>query len=228
MEPFLFFLVAVAVIAVLAVLAHQQAKKRQRALAAWASARGLSFDPARNPRIDDRYAQFKSLRQGENRYAYNIMAGQWGGRPVRAFDYHYETYSTDSKGRRRTHHHHFSAVLVEAGLPLKPLFLRPEGFFDKVAEFFGADDIDFESAEFSRQFYVKSPDRRWAFDVIHQATMEFLLASPRFTLEFQGTDVIAYHGRTFKPEEFEAALKVIAGVLDRLPGHLLKELKGAD
>ena len=226
MEPFLFFALAAAVIIVLAVLGYQQAKKRRMALAAWAASRGLAFDPSHDRQMDDRYPEFKCLRQGDNRYAYNIMAGQAGHRPVSAFDYHYETHSTDSKGHRTTHNHHFSAVIVQTGLPLKRLVIRKEGFFDKIGEFLGFDDIDFESTEFSREFYVKSPDRRWAFDVIHQATMEFLLASPRFALEFQGSDVIAYRERTFKPEDFDAAMEVIEGVLQRLPESLLREMKG--
>ena len=61
-----------------------------------------------------------------------------------------------------------------------------------MGEFFGFDDIDFESDEFSREFCVKAADRRWAFDVIHQATMEFLLAAPRFTIELAGPRVMAY------------------------------------
>ncbi len=228
MEPLVIFALAAAVIVVLAVLGYQQAKKRRMALAAWAASRGLAFDPTHDSRMDDRYPEFKCLRQGDNRYAYNVMAGNAGGRPVCAFDYHYATHSTDSKGHRTTHNHHFSAVIAATGLPLKPLMIREEHFFDKVGEFLGFDDIDFESTEFSKAFYVKSPDRRWAFDVIHQETMEFLLASPRFALEFQGSDVIARRERTFKPEDFEAALEVIEGVLQRLPDYLLKEWRGKD
>ena len=226
MEAFLFFALAAAVIIVLAVLGHQQAKKRRMALEAWAASRGFSFDPSNDHQMDDRYPEFSCLRQGDDRYAYNVMEGHSAERPVSAFDYHYETHSTDSKGHRTTHNHYFSAVIVQTGLPLKPLVIREEHFFDKVGEFLGFDDIDFESTEFSKEFFVKSPDRRWAFDVIHQETMEFLLASPRFTLEFQGSDAIAYRDRTFKPEDFEAALAVIEGVLQRLPESLLREMRG--
>jgi hypothetical protein len=120
-------------------------------------------------------------------------------------------------------------VLINSGLPLKSLVIRPEHFFDKVTEFFGYDDIDFELNEFSRKFYVKSPDKKWAFDVIHQATMEFLLDSPKFHLELQGPYVMAYHkSSTFDIEEFSAAIAVIEGVLDRLPEYLLRELKGLE
>jgi len=119
------------------------------------------------------------------------MEGTWSDRHLLAFDYHYETHSTDSKGHRRTNHHHFSAVILASALPLKPLFIRAEGFFDKLTEFVGFDDIDFESAEFSRKFYVKAKDRRWAYDVIHARTMEFLLSMPRFTIQFDRNNVIA-------------------------------------
>ena len=57
-----------------------------------------------------------------------------------------ETYTTTKNGRQ-THHHYFSAIIVESPLPLKPLYLRPESFFDKMAQFMGFDDINFESAE---------------------------------------------------------------------------------
>ncbi|MHC4671260.1 MAG: hypothetical protein ACYTBZ_02140, partial [Planctomycetota bacterium] len=124
--------------------------------------------------------------------------------------------------------HYFSAVLINSGLPLKPLVIRPERFFDKITEFFGYDDIDFELNEFSRKFYVKSPDKKWAFDVIHQATMEFLLECPTFNLDFQGPYVLAYRSSTFDIEEFSAAIAVIEGILDRFPEYLLRELKGLE
>jgi len=210
-----------------AIYAHQQAKKRRQALAAWACSHGLVFQSERDHQMDQRYPQFKCLHQGDGRYAYNVMQGPLGGRQICAFDYHYQTHSTDSEGNRTTEDHRFSAVIVETGLPLKPLWIRKENVFDKIGEFLGFDDIDFESSEFSKEFCVKSPDRRWAFDVLQQSTMEFLLGSPRYTLEFQRSQVIAYRDRTFKPEDFEAALAVIEGVLQRLPEYLLKEMKGA-
>ncbi len=224
MEPFIVVLIIVAII-VLVVLGHQQAEKRKKALAAWAGSRGLSFEPSNDHGMDERYPSFACLKKGDNRYAYNVMEGRAAERPVCAFDYHYETHSTDSDGHRTTHNHHFSAVIVEAGLPLKPLFIRTEHFFDKVGEFLGFDDIDFESTEFSKEFCVKSPDRRWAFDVLQQSTMEFLLEAPRFALEFQHRQVIAYREKTFAPADFEAALEVIKGVLERLPEYLLREMK---
>jgi hypothetical protein len=209
----------------LGVWSHIQAQRRRRELAAWATRRGLSFNPGTDESFDYRYGAFSCLARGSDRYAYNVMTGTENGRPVRAFDYHYKTHTQTSKGRQ-THHHHFSAVIVDAGLPLKPLVIRAETIFDKIGEFLGMDDIDFESSEFSRRFCVKSPDRRWAFDVLHQKAMEFLLQSPSFNLDLGGTSVIAYRGGLFPTGDFEGALSAAQGLLDLLPESVVKELRG--
>jgi len=224
------FIVIFAITAMLALLLHvlnnYEAEKRKKALREWAQVRQLSFRHDRDYIMYLRYPQFSCLIQGSARYAYNIMQGTHGARPICAFDYHYETHSTGSKGEPRTHHHFFSVVVVEANLPLKPLLIRAKTFLDKVGEFLGLDDIDFELAEFSRQFHVTSPDRRWAFDVLHQQAIEFLLHAPRFALQFHDGCVVAYRNNVYSTGDFEAALEVVTGLLDRLPNSVLRELKG--
>ncbi len=138
-----------------------------------------------------------------------------------AFDYHFST----GNGKEE-HSQVFSAVMVNTGLPLKPLLIRTENFWDKITEFIGFDDIDFESAEFNREFYVKSPDKRWAYDVLHPKSMEYLLHAPRFTLEFQGPYIMAYRDRRFAIADFEEAYQVIRDVLNLLPDYLKREWKG--
>ena len=223
----LIFIVMLVVIAALAIYQYYRNQQRKNDLLALAARHGWTFMPHKDYAMETRFGAFGCLQQGANRYGYNILEGAYGDRGICAFDYHYETYSTDSKGNRQTHHHAFSAAVLETDLPLKPLTIRPEGFLDKIGEFFGLDDIDFESNQFSREFHVKSPDRRWAFDVLHQATMEFLLAAPRFTIELAGPRVMIYRASCFDPDEFVEALSVAAGIVDRLPNYLLREWKGA-
>jgi hypothetical protein len=206
-----------------AIVAHLAAKKRRAELAAWAARHGLVFSEGRDSGMDNRYSQFDCLDQGSNRYAFNIMCGRWKGRGFLAFDYHYATHSTNSKGEQKTHHHYFSAAIIEPDLILKPLFIRPEGFFDRVKAAFGYDDIDFESAEFSKRFFVKSPDRKWAYDVIHARTMEYLLSAPRHSLEFDDRSIIVWNNDRWNSREFAAAADVVHGVLDRLPDYVLEQ-----
>ena len=63
--------------------------------------------------------------------------------------------------------------------------------------------IEFESIEFNRRFFVSSPNRRWAYDVIHPRTMEFLLGSPPIAIEFGQGTVLACNVSTFSLHERE-------------------------
>jgi len=225
-NPFLFFIPIIIIVIGLIILGHYMAARRRKELELWARSKGLSFSSDKDHYMDQRFPNFNLLHQGSGRYAYNIIQGEYSGYPLLAFDYHYETHSTNSKGNSQTHHHYFSAVILEAPYFLKSLFIRPEGFFDKITEFLGYDDIDFESAEFSRKFYVKAEDRRWAYDVIHTRTMEFLLDSPRFTIQLDGSHMFASRSATFKITDFQDAMGVLKGILDRFPDYLVKQLKG--
>ncbi len=229
-ENFMVVLIPIIFAAVIALIIYGilQEQKRRKALEEWARSKNWRFNSDKDYDFDNTYSGFSCLRKGSNRYAFNIIRGELENHRVEAFDYHYETHSTDSKGRRKTHHHKFSAVIIQTPWPLKPLLIRPEGFFDKLTEFFGFDDIDFESSEFSKKFFVKSPDKKWAYDVIHQETMEYLLNAPRYTLEFENRHIIAFMGgKRFDIPEFEGAIEIIQGVVNRFPEYLVKELEGA-
>jgi len=221
---FIAFFIGVVILMILgAIYGSRKEKQRSAALGGWAAHHGLSFVPkgqGDDSSFDNRFPAFDCLRQGDRRYAYNIAEGDQDGRGVYAFDYHYRTQSSDSKGRTQYHHHHFSAVVLDSHLALKPLLIRAEGWWDKMTSAFGFDDIDFESAEFSREFYVKAPDRRWAYDVINQKTMEFLLRAPRFSIELAGPHLIIWRGKSLAPAEFEHALGVGEGLLARIPADI--------
>ena len=220
----LVIILALIVLVVAAVFVYRSlaGAKRRKTLAAWAKSKALSFNPARTCDMDSSFPDFKCLHPGSHRFASNIITGQLGEREIIAFDYHTEgketvpntgAHESNSRGR------HFSVMIVNASLPLKPLFIRPEVFFDRIAEFFGADDIDFESAEFSRKFFVKSPDKKWASDVIHPQMMKHLLEAPKFGVQFADQWIIAWRLHLFTPGDFQAAFDLVDGILERLIVH---------
>jgi len=211
--------VFIGLIIYLAIYSHKKEKERRAAMAAWAVERGLNFSPEKVRGFDEEYREFDRLRQGSNRYAHNIMAGKLEGREVRLFDYHYETHSTNSKGHRQTHHHSFSAVILESGFRLLPLAIRPEHFFDKLSAAFGWDDIDFESAEFSRRYHVKSPDKRWAYDVLHGRVMEMLLGVKGLSFECDRGAMICTGGGRWELRKFERAIGLVGEILRQIPDH---------
>lgn len=226
-EPIAIILFIGTVITVIIILSLAKDKKRREELATWASSQGFSyFEKSRETDFHQRYPGFDCLRQGDNnRYATNCIQGTLNGRNILAFDYHYETESRDSKGNKSTTSHWFSGVLVDSGLPLKPLQLRPEHLFDRLGQLVGFHDIDFESVEFNKAFVVKAQDRRWACDVIQPATMEFLLASRRQKLAFSGRWVMSWGDSTFSVQEFTESLTIANGVIDRMPDFLVQQLR---
>ena len=92
-----------------------------------------------------------------------------------------------------------------------------------MTDFFGFNDIDFESAEFSRKFYVKAKDRRWAYDIIHQRMIEYLLEAPKFHIQLDSKDIMVWRNRRFSEQDFDDAFALIQDILDRLPNYVKKQ-----
>ncbi len=95
-----------------------------------------------------------------------------------------------------------------------------------MGEFLGADDIDFESAEFSRRFYVKANDRKWAYDVIHTRTMDFLMNAPKATIEFGMGEIAVYRTGRSRTAGYEQALATAAGLYELIPDFVVRQMKG--
>ena len=218
--PYLFFgLIAVGVIA-LGIYAYQQEKKRKAALQVLAASLGLQFDPSRNPGLAESFGFLNKLQTGSDRYAECALTGEYQGHSVCCFDYHYETYSTDDKGNRSTEHHWHHLCTLRLPKRFPELTIGPENLFTRAAKVFGYGSIDFESHEFSRAFLVRSPDKKFAYDVCHATMMEYLLANRDLTLEIE-LDVLAliFPG-TSDAESLPRNLDRLVTLRDKLPNYL--------
>ncbi|HUT33597.1 MAG TPA: hypothetical protein VNE39_08970 [Planctomycetota bacterium] len=218
----LIFAVFIAIVIVAAVLGHLWEKKRREAFAALAQRLGLTFSPGRDKTLPLRYGFLDALRQGSNRYAFNLLNGDHQGYPVQVFDYHYETHSTNSKGQRQTHHHYFSFFVLEQARDFPELRIYPEGIWQKLGQMLGFDDIDFESLEFSKAFCVRSKNRKFAYDVCHTRMMEFLLAHRDLSIEIELNSVALSFRRRLKPEEVPERLDQLVAIVNLFPEYLYR------
>ncbi len=204
----------------IAVAAWRIEQKRIEALRQVATKLGLEFTRAKDHALARQFRFLNQLRSGENRYAFHVLTGTLEGETVLTFDYHYETTSTDSKGHRSTSHHHLHVHTVQLRREVPETLIAPEGLFSKLAQAFGYDDIDFESAEFSRKFCVRSKDKRFAYDLCDARMIEFLLAHPRLQIEAEGTTLAAIHSGKMKPTDLESKLRDLLEIRRRIPTHL--------
>lgn len=243
MDPVFIILGSVAGIALVVVVvkaaieAEKRRKQRIADMGALAASLGLSFDPARDTGHDERFAHFELFRRGFDRAAYNTISGSLtlGDAVVRVVtgDFTYktrETYTTTSNGRTTTRtrivKHHFSYFIMELPYIRMPdLLIRREGLFDKVAAAFGKNDIDFESAEFSRKYYVRCDSRKFAYDIIHPRMIEFLLASCPGSVDIENGRICLTDGLSiWKAPRFASSLDWTRAFLNHWPGFVVKDL----
>jgi hypothetical protein len=210
----------IALIVVLGILGYISAAKRRDAMAALAARLGLRFDPSKSWDIAQRYRFLDKLRSGSNRYAFNILSGSYQGNDVSLFDYHYETHSTDSKGHRQTHHHYFSFFILHLPASFPELIIGSEGFFSKIAQALGYDDIDFESHEFSRKFCVRSADKKFAYDVCNARMIEYLLSNTDLTIEIEADALAISFGSRLTPQVIEANLNRLITLRSLMPEYV--------
>ena len=146
--------------------------------------------------------------------------------PVHCGDFEFEEWQRDLAGKdhQRKRRRRFSYILVETPWRYAPtLLIRPEGFLDKAAGALGFDDIDFESAEFSRRFHVSSSDKRFAYDLLTARAMNFLLkCEPPPPMRFENGVVLVYSGdRRWPPERFREWITVVRTFLRQWPEHVV-------
>ncbi len=224
MVPVLIFGLVAAIIIAAAIFAAKAARKRREELATLAGRLGLNYQAESDRSLAGRFGFLNALAQGSNRYAFNLLTGDYHGHAVIVFDYHFETYSNDSKGNRQTQHHYFSCCLLTLPQSFPELRITREGMFSKIAQAFGYADIDFESAEFSRTFCVRSKDKKFAYDVCQAQMMEYLLVNRDLSVEIEDRALALAFGKRLSATEIEANLQRLLAIRSRLPEYLFTKV----
>jgi len=161
---------------------------------------------------------------GKNRYAFNVMDGEYGGRPVLLFDYHYRTEGEWFWAPSWRKPNYVCVVLVDLEKQFPELIIGPEGggLFSRIAEAFGGGDIDFESHEFSEAFDVRSKDKKFAYDFCNAQMIEYLLANKGLSLEVDQTVLALGAKGMHNVHKIESRLQSLAEIRNRMPNYLFE------
>lgn len=221
----------IALFVVAAIFGAKQAKARREALSALAARLAFSFDPSDDRSLSARLGAFSPFSIGKDRRGYNSLRGSIAvdGKPysIQMGDYRYTTESGTGKDRRETTHR---ISYLACKLPLSLMVtmkVRPEGFFHKIAGAIGFDDIDFESAEFSKKFHVSGSDKKIIYDLLDPRMIEWYLTSNAPVLQIVADQLVLTQGGTWKAEEFEPKLEWLKAFVSRWPNHLVQRLIAA-
>jgi hypothetical protein len=218
--PFL-VLMAVPIVAYLAYRSWKQDQKRREQLMVWCASSGYTFT-VEDHRWVDRWSG-EPFGQGDHRQARNVVTGRIGDQAFAAFDYSYETHSTDSKGNRTTTTHRYVVASLQLSTALPRLQVTPEGLFGPIGNALGLDDIELESEDFNRRFRVHAQDRKFACDVLNPRTMEALLHAPEASWRIEGVDILTWSTGRLLPASLAPMTATLDLVLTGIPSFVWKD-----
>ena len=217
--PYLFFL-GIPVVGFAAYQSWRKDQRRRQALQTWAGKNGYSYTAE-----DDRWCERwngSPFGEGDHRRAKNVITGS-AKLPFSAFDYSYQTHSSDGRGGRTTTTHHFAVTALEFSGFLPTLQVTPESVFTRIGHSLGLDDIDLESEDFNRKFRVHANDRKFASDVLTPRTMQALLARPTLSWRIAGNDILSWAEGSMTAVGVTAAMSTMQLVVDGIPSFVWKD-----
>ena len=197
---------------------------RTKALRTVARSRSLRFNAINDFKHRSTYRAFNIFPTSG--HCINTMDGycKIKGKPhrIKMGDFEYTVSSDDGSTTYR-----FSYLCVHLPYTDVPeLSIRNEKFMDKIKASVGFEDIDFESAHFSRKYYVQSPDKKFAYSVITPLMMEDSLRYPLPEINMKDGIICVSDGRTrWQPHEFFPRLDPVADFLNLWPEHVIRSLQ---
>ncbi len=208
-------------------------RPKSRGLAELAGKLGLEYHPGGKGSLDVRFSYFDFFKHhhscGHSHRCYNLTSGLRNGVDVMLFDYSYDTSMQRHHPHRTTMRYFTVCVLKVAAKGKFPhVVFGPEKLHHKIASLAGLDDIDFESAGFSRKFIVRSRDRRFAYDLLHPRAIELLLEAGPICGEAAFRAVLLHYNRRLDREGWEKLAQVGIGFAELVPRHLRDYQAGGD
>ncbi|AUS79362.1 hypothetical protein C1701_14440 [Actinoalloteichus sp. AHMU CJ021] len=216
-------LVIMALVAVGSAIAAIVQRRRDRRLAAelsaWAAQHGWVYQPD-----DQRWVgrfQGPPFNRGFGRAARHVLVGRHRGWRVAAFQYVYKEKRGSGKNRRTvTITNLVACASAERRIPWPSLQIGREHFGHRLLNLFGGHDLRLESEDFNRTFRINTVDDKFAYDVLHPRTMEWMLADARavrFPLRFENVDLVTWESGTLDLPRATSMLDYLVDFLERVP-----------
>jgi hypothetical protein len=172
---------------------NRMEQRRVEALRQTAEEMGFSFEARPGDSFANQFPGFQLFSQGHNRVAKNLLQGKALGLEVDIFDY---SYVTGSGKNRHTWQQTVLAFEID-GAALPMFSLRPETVFDKIGQWFGYQDIDFEShPKFSRSYVLRGQDEQAVRELFGDRVLDYFEESPACCTEGGGNRLVYYRART--------------------------------
>jgi hypothetical protein len=219
--PFVLIVAVIAIAGYFGYRSWQAEQKRRELLMMWATNSGFSYVVE-----DDSWcARWNAtpFGEGDHRKARNVITGTHKDRTFVAFDYTYETHSSNRKGGQTTTTHHYVVTSLQLPTYLPQLQVTPENMMTRLGNAVGLEDIELESEDFNRRFRVHARDRKFACDVLTPRTMQMLLSRPATSWRIDGSDILTWRDGRLSPAMCLATTSQLQDIVDGIPSFVWHE-----
>lgn len=206
-------IIVLIIAAIVGYFAYQARQKKIAQYRAWAAQYGFHYEPQDNSVVD--LSANSPFQTGSSRKGQDVFRGMYRGLHIVFFEYLYTTGS----GKNSTTH---TNQVVAIGLP------SPRPFLDishetRMSRFFGSigfQDLQFENQHFNDVFKIATENNRFAYDIIHAQTMEWMLADQRartYSWRFEGPWLMTIRSGNLKLEEVFFFADFLCDVYTQVP-----------
>ena len=208
-----------------AIQAHKARQKEQRdSMALKANHLGLNFQGESARNLFQKYLHIDQLDDlsGSDKHALNVMDGEFQGHPITLFDFHYATSGVWWWAPSWTIHHYASFVILglDKDFPELTIGVEGHGLFKTISDAFGGGDIDFESHAFSKQYEVRSKNKKFAYDFCNAQMIDYFLDNPVTFLEVEKTSLAMGSDSQHSAGRLETKLNRLLEIRSLMPNYL--------
>ncbi|TCP57227.1 hypothetical protein EV191_1011180 [Tamaricihabitans halophyticus] len=201
-------------------------------LGSWCASNGWSYrDNVPDTLLN--YFDGTPFTRGTMRELRHVLTATYQDRPVLVSElgYYYpaDVVQYGSGPRTRTSMRGNPGGTVQAGVVQLPaavprLQVARAGLLSSAAEVFGVRDLQLESVQFNQTFQIGCDIPRFAYDVLHPRTMEWLLTDPRAAeigWRFDGPNLIGWrNGWLSGPGDVLTMANFLCELADRVPSFV--------
>ena len=179
-------------------------------------------------KIQATFPQFASNRlRGDWQADKNICWGTYKGFTIITWDTVYYDLTNDGSGLDWSEGE-YSSIMILTDTPIHPTLITPNSLLKRLSAFgieegrgtFGMSTVKFELDAFNQAYRIRSKDAKWAFGIIDQEMMEWLLKQKKHTVELAPGGATVSTWFTLSPEQFEQQLDFCIQFIDRFPEDL--------
>lgn len=174
------------------------AQRRTKAIQELAESLGLEFQQQSSVEQLEMFKQISYFSRGRSHQILNHLSGSTDVAAIHVLDFQYTIGSgKNSATKRQT-----VVALVADELEVPGFDLAPESIFSRFTEWFGVQDIDFEShPEFSQKFILQANDEDAVRRFLDRELLDFLCQKPDIYLSVRRGFLCVYRPDQLAPPE---------------------------